>query len=494
MREPPPDRLAALLTRLGLATQGDFERVESAVHRMAGDLPRFESVWVDALRQARVLTHFQAAEIHAGRGEALAVVRYVLCQPVQECGYAALFRAEDLQTREIVRLAVFPPPSQDQEALLPKLEKLIAVGKGLAHTAGIIVACGPDGSRFWAASPWVDGTSLADFVLHHGRFPPEAVLEIARAMLDELVVLEAAGLVHGDIRLQTVLIANDGEIGIPHPGLRGTIRPQEGISYHDLAPDACSTLAPERVTEGTPPTVASDLFACGCVWWHLLCGRPPLGGGDTLARLRAAQAAAVDDLHQWAADVPDALVEAIGACLQKDPRKRPQSMANLGQRLGPLRRHGRRTIARCRVAAARPRAPWLRSKRTRGRRRRIRIASRLPLWPCWLSWRWPGRCGWREIVLKQTRASPHTLGRRGRNRKRQPSRPQMLRRREKFVLDRSSIRRLLRPDIPLRVVRVRPQGPATGTTRQDRLKIYPTVRGKNFACPPTGPCAANCCS
>ena len=56
--------------------------------------------------------------------------------------------------------------------------------------------------------------------------------------------------------------------------------------------------------DGTPPTVASDLFACGCVWWHILCGRPPLGGGDTLARLRAAQAAAIDDLQQWAADVP----------------------------------------------------------------------------------------------------------------------------------------------------------------------------------------------
>ena len=167
-------------------------------------------------------------------------------------------------------------------------------------------------------------------------FPPEVVLEIARAMLGELAALEAAGMVHGDIRLQNVLIANGGEVRIPHPGLRGLIRPHEGISCHDLVPDACSTLAPERVTDGTPPAAASDLFACGCVWWHILCGRPPLGGGDTLARLRAAQAAAIDDLRQWAADVPDVLVEAIGDCLQKDPQQRPKSMADLAQRLGPL--------------------------------------------------------------------------------------------------------------------------------------------------------------
>ncbi len=395
MREPPPAQLTALLGRLGLATDRDFESVEATVHRMAGNLPRFESIWIDALRQAHILTHFQAAEIHAGRGEALKVARYVVCQPVQECGYSVLYRAEDLQTREIVRLAVFPSSSHDQNALRANLEKLITIGKGLSHSAGLIAATGVDGSRHWAASSWLDGTSLADLVLHHGRFPPAVVLEIARAMLGELVALESAGLIHGDIRVQNVLITKDGDVHIPHPGLRGTIRPHEGISYHDLVPDACSTLAPERVTDGTAPTVASDLFACGCVWWHILCGRPTLGGGDTLTRLRAAQSAAVDDLHQWAADVPDVLVEAINDCLQKDPQRRPRSMADFAQRLGPLRRHGCQAIARCLVAAARPRAPWLRSKRVPAKQparpHRLTAAALALLaalavaWPLWVA-------------------------------------------------------------------------------------------------------------
>ena len=436
MRELPPPQLAALLKRLGLATEGDFERVEATVHRIAGSLPRFESVWIDALRQARCLTHFQAAEIHARARRSTGGRRCVLLQPVFDCGYSAVYRAEDRQTREIVRLAVFSPPSQDRDLLLAKLESLSALGKRLAGPAGLIVAAGLDGSHGHAASPWVEGTSLADFVLHHGRFPPQAVLEIARAMLGELVDLElvgrignpsyepagdnlrgrigfqpvsaddeskrldrlqtypTAGLVHGDIRMQTVLIANDGEVHIPHPGLRGLIRPHEGMSCDNSAPDACSTLAPERVTEGTPPTTMSDLFACGCVWWHLLCGRPPLGGGDARSRLLAAQAAAIDDLHQWAADVPGVLVEAIGDCLQKDPRKRPQSMADLAQRLGPLRRSGRQTIARCLAAAAEPRAAWLRSKRTRKKAahpHRVTAAALLVMagvavaWPLWVA-------------------------------------------------------------------------------------------------------------
>lgn len=333
MREPPPAQLASLLERLGLASIRDLENVQSVVHRMSGDLPQFESVWIDALRKARILTHFQAAELHAGRGEALKIAHYVLCQSVQECGYATVYRAEDCETREAVRLAVFSPPSQDHDLLLPSLEILISSGKGLPRSTGKIEACGLDDSRHWAASPWVEGISLADSLLHHGRFPPPVVLEIARAMLGELATLEAVSVVHGDIRVQNVLIANNGEVHTPHPGLRGIIRPHEGISHHDLLPDACSGLAPERVTDGTLPTVASDFFACGCVWWHMLCGQPPLGGGDSLARLRGP-----GGFHRRLAAVGGRRSRCAGRGHPRLFADRPAKAAQVDGRTGPAAR------------------------------------------------------------------------------------------------------------------------------------------------------------
>ncbi len=395
MREPPPAQLTEKLQGLGLATARDLESVEATVHRMAGNLPRFESVWIDALRQARILTHFQASEIHAGRFEALKVERYVLCQPVHEYGYCTVYRAEDRQSRETVRLALFSVQAEYSERLLARLNELVTAGKSFSNSAGMIFATGFADLHLWAASPWVEGTSLADFVLRYGRLSGEAVLQIARAMLRELVALEDAGVIHSDIGLPNVLIAADGEVRIPHAGLRGAVRPREGFSSLDLAADACSTLAPERITAGTPPTAASDLFACGCVWWHILCGRPPLGGGDTMSRLRAAQAAAIGGLQKWAADVPDVLADAVRECLQKDPRRRPKSMADLAKQLGPLRRQGRQAIVRCMATAARPRAPWLRSTRSQGKKpaRSYRltaatlviVASVAVAWPLWVA-------------------------------------------------------------------------------------------------------------
>jgi len=49
MSEQPPVELVAMLERLGLASAGQVARMNRRVRRLARDLPRFESVWVDAL-------------------------------------------------------------------------------------------------------------------------------------------------------------------------------------------------------------------------------------------------------------------------------------------------------------------------------------------------------------------------------------------------------------------------------------------------------------
>jgi hypothetical protein len=126
----------------------------------------------------------------------------------------------------------------------------------------------------------------------------------------------------------------------------------------------------------------------------MLCGRPPLGGGDALTRLRAAQTAAIDDFRRWASDVPLPLAEAITACLVVDPRKRPASMAALSQQLGLPGRAGRQVIVRCLSAADRPQAPWLEAKRAKSAKNHPHLWTAVTLlalalvavaWPVWVA-------------------------------------------------------------------------------------------------------------
>ena len=133
-------------------------------------------------------------------------------------------------------------------------------------------------------------------------------------MLASLSELHQAGLCHGDVSTSSLILTDGGDVVLSLPGLRGILRPEEGYAQADLLPEAYDSLAPERISAGTPPDLRSDIYACGCVWWHLLCGRPPLAGGDSLSKLRAAEAGEICDPRRYAPDVPAPLAAAISAC------------------------------------------------------------------------------------------------------------------------------------------------------------------------------------
>jgi serine/threonine protein kinase len=359
MRETPPQNLIDQLQKLQLASDQQVRGMYGRVRRLARDLPLFESVWVDALAQARILTPFQASQLNAGRGDTLRVGPYLLCQSLTAPGYVTSYLAREVKSRQLVRLSVAEVPADQASETARRLEALAARSRMLGgERLAPVLRAGVDGTRVWASSRHVAGRTAGQWIAHNGRFPPHTVLEIARQMLAGLVLVEKAGCCHGDLSAWNLILTDFGQVVLPEPGLRGIVRPEEGYAHADLLPEAFDYLAPERVADGTPPTTASDIYACGCVWWHLLAGRPPLPGGSSLAKLRAVQAGEILDVRRLAPDTPQALAKAVAACLERDPSGRPESMARLAALLGEPGPKGRRHLAQSILRPGPRRARW----------------------------------------------------------------------------------------------------------------------------------------
>ncbi|MEX0938410.1 MAG: protein kinase [Pirellulales bacterium] len=346
MRDDPSKELIELLDRLGLATVEDVRRARRNALQLARELPLFDSVWVDALVQARVLTPFQAERINAGRGTELQVGPYVLSGVQRRLGYASWFDARHIETHHQVLVAIAEPGQLPADDAARRLRAVVELGARVTSDAFVpAIDAGVAASRAWMACTSTSGTWADAWMVRRGRFTPQAVLEIARQMARALAELESIGGVHGDICLACLILDPQGRVRLPLPGLRGAVRPHEGYSHAELPPDAYGYLAPERVIEGSPVSRASDLYACGCTWWHLLTGRPPLPGGNALARLKSVQKAKVLDVRQLAPETPGVLVAAVQSCLQRDPECRPTSFAELASILAPPSRSGRTALA-----------------------------------------------------------------------------------------------------------------------------------------------------
>ncbi len=279
MADEPSVALTDLLSKLRLATLEQVRAVRGPRRRFAHDLPLFDSVWIDALAQARLLTPFQAREINAGRGGHLLVGSYVLRRRVQNLGSADCFLAAEIdsegseenksrrKSRTIVHLVVargLEPAEADRCAA-----KLQTAAAQLATTLprGIqgLRAAGCAGDVLWAAYDQPMGSSANEWLSCHGRFSPDAALEIARQMVAALAALEHSEIVLGNLAASSLWLTGAGEVQLTRCNWHAAMRRNgdSPVGAHSL--EVLDYIAPERLNEieAKQPTVSSDLYACG---------------------------------------------------------------------------------------------------------------------------------------------------------------------------------------------------------------------------------------
>lgn len=166
------------------------------------------------------------------------------------------------------------------------------------------------------------GETLAEAIRARGPLPADAVTALARRLAGALAAVHAAGLVHGDVSPENVMLCG-GPQGATLIDFGVVRRAGEAIPEVEFA-GKWSVAAPEQLA-GRPGGPEADLYALGLLLAAAARGER-LGLGRDRASAQAARAALADP------DIGGRLGRIVRALLRADPEQRPGA-EEVGRRL-----------------------------------------------------------------------------------------------------------------------------------------------------------------
>jgi serine/threonine protein kinase len=190
---------------------------------------------------------------------------------------------------------------------------------------------------FYYVMELLAGRDLESLVREFGPLPADRALFLLRQICHSLADAHARGLVHRDVTPANVYVCR---MGLEYDFVKvldfGLVKfnDQEAIEQTLMTGAHTTTgtpafMAPEIILEGEVDQRA-DVYALGCVAYFLLTGQRVFEADTQMKMfLQHLQAAPIPPSQRTELPIPPDVDALVLACLEKDPRKRPQNADEL---------------------------------------------------------------------------------------------------------------------------------------------------------------------
>jgi predicted Ser/Thr protein kinase len=258
-----------------------------------------------------------APRYHAG--EVLAD-RYRIVRLLGRGGMGEVYLVDDLRLSQQVALKFLPPALAADERRLSQFHSEVRIARQVSHpNVCRVYDIGEIDGELFLSMEYVEGTDLAVELQRIGKYDEAGAVELSRQICAGLAAAHDRGVLHRDLKPANIMINREGRAQVMDFGL-AVVGKTDGVIEGSPA-----YMSPEQLA-GKDLTIRSDLYAVGLIMYELFTGQRAFktdGTLDDLARSRtsgtfAAPATIVRTIN------PE-VNNAIRACLEPDPERRPVS-------------------------------------------------------------------------------------------------------------------------------------------------------------------------
>jgi serine/threonine protein kinase len=192
---------------------------------------------------------------------------------------------------------------------------------------------GEDGNVHYLVVEYVPGTDLRRLVRSKGMLTVQQAAHIIMQAARGLEHAHSRGLIHRDIKPGNILVTTEGNAKVSDLGLAGHLN--ETDERRGKIVGTADYLAPEQIRTPLDVTKVADIYSLGCTLYYAITGKVPFPGGNAKSKARRHLEETPWHPRRFNAEVSDEFVDLIGDMMEKNPRERIQSAAEVAERLSP---------------------------------------------------------------------------------------------------------------------------------------------------------------
>jgi hypothetical protein len=276
--------------------------------------------------------------------QAMQLGQYTLERKLGEGGMGMVYCASHAMMRRPTAVKLLPLEKAG-EASLARFEREVQQTARLTHPNTITIydyGRTPDGV-FYYAMELLDGATLEAVIERDGPQPPGRVLRVMDMVAGGLAEAHEIGIIHRDIKPANIFLCRQGgELDIAKVLDFGLVKVVEGPEDTNLTHDGVVSgtpqyLAPEALTDPGTVDARSDLYALGAVGYFLLTGEQVFTGNIVEICGHHMHTEPTPPSVRLGRQLPAELEALVMQCLAKKPEERPQSAAEIRERLAACR-------------------------------------------------------------------------------------------------------------------------------------------------------------
>jgi serine/threonine protein kinase len=142
-------------------------------------------------------------------------------------------------------------------------------------------------------------------------------------------------LIHRDVKPGNILVTPEGIAKVSDLGLSGFVNEAENDPRAGKIVGTADYLSPEQIRNPYEITSVSDIYSLGCTLYYAISGKVPFPGGTTSDKARRHCEETPWHPRRFNPEVSEEFVEIIADMMEKDPRKRISTAAEVATRLKP---------------------------------------------------------------------------------------------------------------------------------------------------------------